>query len=297
MAADMSFRVAKHFSTCLAYLSRGVRQQRNLGKALISTQASYSRRFNETYRLGVLHKRLYSTKPNPQIQELPQPAIYTAICVERLPVVTADKSELEKRFEKLQDQLEIEHSVLCDDELTVKKLRDRKKKLTERDEDEAIEIAQIEANRKEFQEEEEEELLQFQPASRETDDEGDVRSMNRKLQHNLVLLLKRNDTSWEMPIGQIQDKESLRQAAERSLKEMCGDGMDTRFLSNAPAAVLKMSKLQPKNKNKVFFYKVHFLGGSLNLGETYTDFAWLTRDEIQEYLVPEYYRLVRRFLH
>lgn len=58
------------------------------------------------------------------------------------------KTELQKQYEDLQDQLELERSALSADEVEVKKVMERKKKLTERDEEENLEIAQFEEQRK-----------------------------------------------------------------------------------------------------------------------------------------------------
>lgn len=74
--------------------------------------------------------------------------IYSAVCIERLPLITPDKTELEKKYEELQDEIELEKSALSDDEVELKKVAERKKKLTERDEDENLEIAQFEEQRK-----------------------------------------------------------------------------------------------------------------------------------------------------
>ena len=77
-----------------------------------------------------------------------QPRILTAVCLERLPRITPNKTELEKRFELLQEQLELEHSVLSDEEIEIKKLNQRKKKTSDDDDDGLMEIAKLEAERK-----------------------------------------------------------------------------------------------------------------------------------------------------
>lgn len=104
----------------------------------------------------------------------------------------------------------------------------------------------------EYQEEQEEEYRNFQPARRQTeaDENNDLKSTHRKLQHTLTLLLKNKDSGWQMPVGSIREKETLRQAAERMLQESCGSEINVKFLSNAPAGVMKVTDT-PRNTNKV----------------------------------------------
>ena len=67
--------------------------------------------------------------------------------MERLPRITPDKTELERRFEDLQNQLELEHSALSEDELEAMKLTQRKNKLKEEDDEESMEIAKEQSKR------------------------------------------------------------------------------------------------------------------------------------------------------
>ena len=63
-------------------------------------------------------------------------------------MITKEKSELEKQFEQLQHQLEIEHSALSEDEVQWKEIMDRKENAKDDDDDESIAIAISEADRK-----------------------------------------------------------------------------------------------------------------------------------------------------
>ena len=74
--------------------------------------------------------------------------IFSGICVQRLPVITKERSELEKRYEELQDQLELEHSALSEDEVQCKEILEQKEKHKDDDNDESIAIAISEAERK-----------------------------------------------------------------------------------------------------------------------------------------------------
>lgn len=107
----------------------------------------------------------------------------------------------------------------------------------------------------------EQELASFQPSSRETeaDREGDLKSLCRRLDQMLYLLVKkpRSQHSWQMPQGGLEEGESLLQvcgshllfsiirympllfflqAARRELAEECGSELKADFLSSAPSA-------------------------------------------------------------
>ncbi|KAL9959899.1 hypothetical protein ACROYT_G033273 [Oculina patagonica] len=90
------------------------------------------------------NKRNYSSvQPKPRSSR-----IFSGVCVQRLPVITKEKSELEKRYEALQEQLELEHSALSEDEVQWKEIVERKEKHKDDDDDESIAIAISESERK-----------------------------------------------------------------------------------------------------------------------------------------------------
>ena len=87
-------------------------------------------------------KNFCSVQPKPRISR-----IFSAVCVQRLPQITKEKSELEKRYEELQDQLELEHSTLSEDEVEWEGIQERKKNLKD-DDDESMAIGMMESKRK-----------------------------------------------------------------------------------------------------------------------------------------------------
>jgi hypothetical protein len=38
------------------------------------------------------------------------------------------------------------------------------------------------------------------------------------------------------------------------------------------------------------------MGGTINLGTEYQDYVWVTRDEMKDFLKPEYYNIASRFV-
>ena len=62
-------------------------------------------------------------------------------------------------------------------------------------------------NQQQFEEEQEEELRLYQPGSRETEADKitDLKSLHRKLQDNLILLVRhqKDSVTWELPFGEV----------------------------------------------------------------------------------------------
>ena len=69
--------------------------------------------------------------------------------------------------------------------------------------------------------------LPFTPASRitEADEKDDRRSLERKLQDSLFLVVKRNrkENAWQFPQGKLRENETLRSAAERIIDRAAGE--------------------------------------------------------------------------
>ena len=140
--------------------------------------------------------------------------------------------------------------------------------------------------------------LPFEPAPRVTkaDHDNDRHSLDRKLPESLFLVVKRNrsNNSWQFPQGKLLDTEdNLRSAAERVLDRAVGK-TKRYFISNAPighfcyAYPPEMQQQRKQFGAKVFFYRAQLITGSVKL-ETrlYTDYAWVARSELAEYLDKE----------
>jgi large subunit ribosomal protein L46 len=158
--------------------------------------------------------------------------------------------------------------------------------------------------------------MPFKPASRitEADEKNDRRSMERRLQDSLFLIVKRNrtDHSWQFPQGKLLDlppmetttptsstttveanSETLRAAAERVLTRAVGKTKKW-FVGNAPIGHFQYAyplSVQQKRHHygaKVFYYRAQWLAGNIKLNtKLYTDYAWIARDEVHEYFDTE----------
>lgn len=74
------------------------------------------------------------------------------------------------------------------------------------------------------------------PRETEADRKKDLRSLERKLDKTLYLLVKkpREDHCWQFPQGVVKDDDVLHTTAERSLREMCGNNMNIWYVGQVP---------------------------------------------------------------
>lgn len=132
-----------------------------------------------------------------------------------------------------------------------------------------------------------EERSKFQPASRTTkaDETNDLQSIDRKLEDPLTLIVEQTlgkDKLFLLPQGKIADGETLYQAAERIIKEHCGDELQTQIYGKAPCGFYKFK--YPKEIRgekigaKVFFYRAIWKAGKVD--EKLKNFEWLDKDEL-----------------
>ncbi|KAL1915044.1 mitochondrial 54S ribosomal protein mL46 [Calcarisporiella thermophila] len=146
-----------------------------------------------------------------------------------------------------------------------------------------------------------------EPASRvtEADKKGDVKSLDRALDRTLYLIVKkpREEHAWQFPQGGLDDNELLHQAAERELTEECGPNLDTWFVGRAPVGhyvydyPAHFSKGSPYKGSKVFFMKAHVFAGKVQVDQReIVDYAWVTKEELKNYVDPRYYEAVRDML-
>lgn len=200
--------------------------------------------------------------------------IVASTILHRYPVITPDPEPYEVEYYKMQD-----------------KIADKKREIL---------MSKVEGTDAEFITKKPvtvEEILTslpFTPASRvtEADKTNNRRSLDRRLQDSLYLVVKRNRNSnaWQFPQGRILDNEiGLRQASERVIDRAVGP-MKRWFMSNAPmghycyAYPTDMQHARKQYGAKVYFYRAQLCGGNFKLEtKLYKDFAWIARDEVGEY--------------
>ena len=133
-------------------------------------------------------------------------------------------------------------------------------------------------------------IIFFFIASRKTeaDEKNDTKSIHRKLDKSLFLVIKNEKNFWTLPMLDNVQGESLRQTADRALKNICGQDFNAQVLGNAPFAhaKVKYSKNYQEETGvrgqKIFFYKAFYKGS----GKVPDKSEWLTKDEMSELLDP-----------
>ncbi|XP_068632758.1 large ribosomal subunit protein mL46 [Battus philenor] len=230
--------------------------------------------------------------------------IVTGVCVERLPVVTPPLNDIQKRYKELLWTIEVEKSLKSDHEIRHENDKIQAELLKNDAHDVDLDaVSKITAQ--DFEDAANEELAQFKFASIETeaDKTCDKTTADRCLQRHLVLVTPvklGNETKMLLPQGNRQEGETLRQTAERILKEHCGPDLKVQFLSNAPCGFYKYkypSNIQTEGKigAKVFFYYANYKSGCAETKNN-TKFNWLTRNELTELLPAKYNKSVQEFL-
>lgn len=230
----------------------------------------------------------------------------SSVCLEREPVIAPDLTELEFQFSQLLEKLEFVYSMKSEHEIRLE---------MERKQTELIKSGQLEdinvdtfaqKTAQDFEDASQEEREKFQPAQRirEADKQKNTRSLDRKLSERLLYLSELKiggKNTWVLPFSTRNDGETMRQTAERVLKEMCGNNLHVSFLGNAPCGVYKYKYPASVNNNsvgaKIFFFKARYLKGQIDAPKNaVNDFQWLCKTELSNILHPDYYHSVSQFL-
>ncbi|XP_009070479.1 PREDICTED: 39S ribosomal protein L46, mitochondrial [Acanthisitta chloris] len=228
------------------------------------------------------------------------------MCLLRLPRVTQEMEKEEEEVAALMAQIEQEKSCYSDHE--IRKLEEeeqlKKRKESLYDDDEGSGKTLIMAQ--DLEDKWEQKLLQFKAAPRITDaDKNNNRtSLDRKLDSNLMLLVKQkigNQELWLLPQVEWQPGETLRSTAERAMATFLGDHVQAKILGNAPYGIYKYKfpkaiRTEDNVGAKVFFFKAFLQSSDLSRAEPKADHLWVTKNELGDYLKSEYLKKVNRFL-
>ncbi|KAH9946340.1 39S mitochondrial ribosomal protein L46-domain-containing protein [Epithele typhae] len=144
------------------------------------------------------------------------------------------------------------------------------------------------------------------PRVHESDRTGDVKSLDRMGERNLYLLVQGKDRAgksmWRFPEGSLEKGELLHQAAVRDLYAECGENMDAWMVGRKPIAMHQPSGSENERRHSIrpqaytFFLKGHILAGQVRPGKTVSDFAWLTKEEIESRVDKAYWASVKDIL-
>ncbi|XP_017660600.1 PREDICTED: 39S ribosomal protein L46, mitochondrial isoform X1 [Lepidothrix coronata] len=232
--------------------------------------------------------------------------LFGAMCLLRLPRITQPLEKEEEEMMALMGQIELEKSHYSDHEVRKLEEEERLKRRKESlyDDDEATGQTVIMAQ--DLEDKWEQKFLRFKPAPRITDaDKKNIRtSLNRKLDSNLMLLVKQkigNQELWLLPQAEWQPGETLRSTAERAMATFLGDHIQAKILGNAPYGIYKYKfpraiRTEDNVGAKVFFFKAFLQSTDFTQTELKADYLWVTKNELGDYLKPEYLKKVDRFL-
>ncbi|QIX01098.1 hypothetical protein AMS68_006615 [Peltaster fructicola] len=180
----------------------------------------------------------------------------------------------------------------------------------------AGDAAQGEATQKELQ------LQLERPASRvaKADNDNDTKSLSRKMDRILYLLVKNAEGRWRFPEDRMLGAESLYQAAERIIVQSAGINMNTWVVGNHPIGHFQYNYPSPKTTKfqrqrtpespaeeveqeeqgeKVFFMKARILAGQADLAKNIygdSEYQWLAKEEIESQVTPQYWSYIRNML-
>uniref|UniRef100_A0A3Q2ZC56 Large ribosomal subunit protein mL46 n=2 Tax=Kryptolebias marmoratus TaxID=37003 RepID=A0A3Q2ZC56_KRYMA len=246
------------------------------------------------------------TKPGTEVASSPW-TLMAAVCLQRLPVISADCSPLEQRFKDMLLQLELEKSVLSDHELRLLEDAERMSRKQsgdyDLDEDDSSDNQDI-ILAQDLEDAWEQKFQNFQTAPRVVADvDKDLTSVERCLPDSLVLLAEQQvggEKLWLLPQAPWQKGETLRQTAEKALSTVSADGFKATFLSNAPCGVYKYklpraARTESSVGAKVFFFKA-ILADRTAARDPNPALLWAKKSELQQYLKPAYMMKVDRFI-
>ena len=230
--------------------------------------------------------------------------LYAGVLVERLPIVSKKFNELEQEFQKYLWHVEFEKSLKSKHELQherdLKQAELFKKGQMEVDLDEAISKQTAQDLKDAYTEE----LNKFQFASRTTADDKAMKitSTNRCLDDTLYLLVEQKLGSKNhllLPQGPRLEGETMRQTAERVLREKCGDALNVQFYGNAPCGFYKYKyPVAARDQSvgaKVFFFRASLRAGNVDQSLS-KKYEWLQKEALSSKLNPSYNESLQKFL-
>lgn len=126
----------------------------------------------------------------------------------------------------------------------------------------------------------------------EADKKKDVKRLDRQLDRTLYLVVK-GKNGWGFPEDSLAENETLHVAAQRVLDQAAGVNMNTWIVGRVPVAHIA------DEDKKTFFLKGRIMAGQANVKGSplgYTDFKWLTREELEKTLPADYFAKVRNMM-
>lgn len=251
--------------------------------------------------------------------------LHVGVLIERLPIVSKALNDIESNFmvrnklnlqisliddnntrflQKTLSQIEFENSLKGDHEIRKEKDKLQQELIKSGKLDVELDAdARSLQTAQDFEDLNQDELSKFKFALRATDDDkaNNLKSLNRKLDDTLMLVLAHDVNKSELfllPQDQWQEGESLRQTAERIVKDKIGTDLKVQFYGHAPCGFYKY-KYKPAEKkaavgSKTFFYRAAYKSGEVNNSKA--KFEWINEEELKGKVRESYFKSVSQFL-
>ncbi|XP_070501981.1 large ribosomal subunit protein mL46 [Chironomus tepperi] len=230
--------------------------------------------------------------------------IYAGVLIERLPIVSKKLNDIENEVLQMFQTIEFENSLKSDHEIRKEKDK-RKQKLLKagKVDNEGEQDSIILQTAQDFEDAGHDELAKFECAPRETEDDkkNNTKSLNRKLDDTLMFVCnhqlgKENVTL--LPQDKWIEGETLRQTAERIVREKCGTDLKVHFYGNAPIGFYKYKYPASERKEsvgaKVFFFRAIYNSGDVT--DQKLKYEWVNDDELKTKIKSDsYYESLKSF--
>ncbi|KAJ5952802.1 uncharacterized protein N7479_011215 [Penicillium vulpinum] len=154
-----------------------------------------------------------------------------------------------------------------------------------------------------------EEIPRPYPRVTEADEKNDQKSLDRLLSRTLYLLVQSKEGHWKFPSSPVEEGETLRLAAERTLAQSAGVNMNTWMVGFHPVGWHSFNPRRSKKADsttvieapgsKIFFLKSRMMAGQADLSvntQGLKDFKWLAKEELPQYLNTQYYSNIKNML-
>lgn len=150
------------------------------------------------------------------------------------------------------------------------------------------------------------ELARFKKiiASRQQAPEVDsnLQNVNRKMEESLLLICEQNidgSKAFALPQAEWNEGETLRQTAERIVKEQLGGGLQAKVYGNSPCGFYKYKYKSPSSTNsavgaKVFFYRAKYVSG--NVKHKQLNYEWIIHEELAPKVRKSYFESLSSIL-
>lgn len=149
------------------------------------------------------------------------------------------------------------------------------------------------------------ELARFKKviASRQQPPEVDsnLQNVNRKMEESLLLICEQSidgSKAFALPQAEWKEGETLRQTAERIVKEQLGGSLQAKVYGNSPCGFYKYKYKSPSSNSavgaKVFFYRAKY--GSGNVENKQLNYEWIVHNELAPKVRKSYFESLSSIL-